>query len=294
MNIRKRCFLKRNNINILVISLVIIIKFLKNEMVCSENMENEKYMLQTLERAIAVVEALALEKNGCGVTKLSKTTNINKSTVFKILYTLSQKGYVEKVMDSEDYRLGVKVLKLGSAILEQMDLRSIAKPYLQQLSFATKETVHLGILDNYEVVYIEKFESVEHSIRMYSQVGKRSPLHCTAMGKVLLSDFTDEKIREMFSGWPLIKYTDATITEVGKLAEEIRSVRENGHAFDNMEHEEGIRCISVPIRDRTKRIAAAISISAPAMFLTEERVPFIVEELKKTSKQISYQMGYSE
>src|SRR5690554_5489779 len=128
-------------------------------------MENNKYMLQTLERAVAVIEALALEKNGCGVTKLSKATNINKSTVFKILFTLSQKGYVERVPDSEDYRLGVKFLQLGSTILDQMDLRSIAMPYLQQLSVTTKETVHLGILDNFEVVYIEKFDSVEHSIR---------------------------------------------------------------------------------------------------------------------------------
>lgn len=262
-------------------------------MLCGEKMENDKYMLQTLERAIAVVEALALEKNGCGVTKLSKTTNINKSTVFKILYTLSQKGYVERVPDSEDYRLSVKVLQLGSAILEQMDLRSIAMPYLQQLSLATKETVHLGILDNFEVVYIEKYESVEHSIRMHSQVGKRSPLHCTGMGKIILSDFSDEEIREMFSKRPILRYTDATITEVEKLVEEIELVREKGHAFDNMEHEEGIRCIAVAIRDRTKHIVAAISVSVPVMFLTEERVPFIIEELKKTSKQISYQMGYS-
>ena len=257
-------------------------------------MENDKYMLQTLERAIAVVEALALEKNGCGVTKLAKATNINKSTVFKILYTLSQKGYVERVPDSEDYRLGVKVLQLGSAILDQMDLRTIALPYLQQLSLATKETVHLGILDNFEIVYIEKFESVEHSIRMHSQVGKRSPLHCTAMGKVILSDFTDERISEMFSDRALKKYTDSTITEMEKLLEEIAMVRKKGHAFDNMEHEESIRCIAVAIRDRTKRIIAAISVSVPVMFLTEERVPFIIEELKKTSRQISYQMGYNE
>jgi IclR family KDG regulon transcriptional repressor len=258
-----------------------------------ENMENNKYMLQTLERAVAVIEALALEKNGCGVTKLSKATNINKSTVFKILFTLSQKGYVERVPDSEDYRLGVKFLQLGSTILDQMDLRSIAMPYLQQLSVTTKETVHLGILDNFEVVYIEKFDSVEHSIRMHSQVGKRSPLHCTGMGKVLLSGFSDVEIREIFSKRILKKYTDATITEVNKLVEEIGSVRKNGHAFDDMEHEEGIRCISVPIWDRTKRIIAAISVSVPVMFLTEERIPFIIEELKKTSKQISYQMGYS-
>jgi DNA-binding IclR family transcriptional regulator len=257
-------------------------------------MENDKYMLQTLERAVSVIEALANEKNGCGVTKLSKKTNINKSTVFKILYTLSQKGYVERVPDSEDYRLGVKILQLGSAILEQMDLRSIAMPYLQQLSFATKETVHLGILDNFEVVYIEKFESVEHSIRMHSQVGKRSPLHCTGMGKILISDFTDEEIREMYFNRSMLKYTNSTITEVEKLVEEIISVREKGIAFDNMEHEESIRCISAPIWDRAGRIIAAISISVPVMFLTEERIPFIVEELKKTSRQISYQMGYNE
>ncbi|NLB41013.1 MAG: IclR family transcriptional regulator [Clostridiales bacterium] len=257
-------------------------------------MENDKYMLQTLERAVSVIEALANEKNGCGVTKLSKKTNINKSTVFKILYTLSQKGYVERVPDSEDYRLGVKILQLGSAILEQMYLRSIAMPYLQQLSFATKETVHLGILDNFEVVYIEKFESVEHSIRMHSQVGKRSPLHCTGMGKILISDFTDEEIREMYFNRSMLKYTNSTITEVEKLVEEIISVREKGIAFDNMEHEESIRCISAPIWDRAGRIIAAISISVPVMFLTEERIPFIVEELKKTSRQISYQMGYNE
>lgn len=256
-------------------------------------MKNDNYILQTVERALLVLEALSLKAEGCGVTQLANEVNLNKSTVFRILYTLQQNGYVEQIPGSEKYQLSIKLIHLGSNILDRMDLREIAKPYLQLLLDDTKETVHLGILDKNEVVYIEKFESIEHSIRMYSQVGKRVPVHCSAMGKVLLSDFSNDKIKEILKNKILKKYTNSTICDIDKLISEISIIRTRGYAFDNEEHEIGVCCIAAPVYDISNHIVASISLSIPIIYFTEDRIPFLIKKLRKTAKIISRQLGYN-
>lgn len=254
--------------------------------------ERDRDLVQSVDRAISILEALAKEKNGCGVTELSNATGLHKTTVFRLLSTLMSRGYVEKDLNSDHYRLGIRILLLGSAILDRMDLRNVAKPYIQALANKTKEVVHIAILDEGEAVYIDKEESTDHSIRMYSQIGKRGPLHCTGVGKILLAWLSDTEVEKIIEQKGMFRYTKNTITNLQQLKEELASIRERGYGFDELEHEEGIRCVAAPIYDQSGKVIAAISLTGPIIYVTQYRMPELTEEILKTAREISYQLGY--
>lgn len=250
-------------------------------------------LIQSVDRAITVLEVLAAEKNGCGVSELARATGLHKTTVFRLLSTMMNRGYVEKGPKSDDYRLSTRFLLLSNAILDRMDLRNIARPYIKELSSKTKEVVHLAILDEGEVVYIDKVESPDHSIRIYSQIGKRSPVHCTALGKVFLTGVSSSEVEKIIAEKGLAKFTPKTITSLEQLRQEIAVTAKRGYGYDEMEHEEGIRCVAAPIYDRNGAITAAISISGPAIFITPERMPDLTEGILRTAREISIQLGYT-
>lgn len=257
-------------------------------------MDVSENVVQSVDRALLILETLAQYKNGCGVTAISKEVGLHKSTVHRLLGTLMYKGYVQKDIDSDNYRLGNKVLYLASSILDNMDVRNIARPYIIKLSERTNEVVHLSILDGDEVVYIDKVESqnTSGSFRMNSQIGKRVPLYCTAAGKVLASQLKDVEIKALLSGKDMQKFTANTITTIEQYLDKIQDVKNKGYALDDIEHEEGIRCIAVPIYDRNGKIIAAVSISGLTIYITQERIPELKQELLKTAMDISIQLGY--
>lgn len=250
-------------------------------------------LVQSVDRAITILETLAQNKGRCGITELSNATGLHKSTVHRLLSTLMSRGYAEKCKDSDDYKLGMKLLALGNAILERLDIREVAKPYIEELSKKTKEVVHLAILDDGEAVYIDKVESPDHSIRMFSQIGRRGPLHCTAVGKMLLAGLEDSEVEKIMSDKGMHKFTKSTIDNINDLKEELAKIRKNGYAFDEIEHEEGIRCVAAPIYDLSGKIVASISLSGPIIHVTHYRMPELTEEILKTAKDISYQLGFT-
>lgn len=256
--------------------------------------EKSDNLVQSVDRAIAILEFLAEENKGCGITIISKATGLHKSTVHRLLGTLMNKGYVEKDIENDNYRLGTKILYLASSVLDRMDIRNVSRPYITELSEQTKEVVHLSILDGDEAVYIDKVESSRpNSVRMHSQIGKRVPLYCTAVGKALLSKFGDEKVKELIGKNKFIKFMPNTIDNVEDFIKALEKVNELGYAMDDMEHEEGIRCIAAPIYNRKGMVVAAVSLSGPMFYITEERLPQLREKILKTSEDISYQLGYT-
>ncbi|SHH84940.1 IclR family transcriptional regulator [Clostridium grantii] len=253
-------------------------------------------LVQSVERSMILLEKLAEEKNGIGITRLSEMVGLHKSTVHRLLGTLMSRGYVEKKLDSDKYKLGKKILFLASSILDSMDLRKIASPYLRKLANNTQEVVHLSILDGDEAVYVDKVEGdyMNSSVRMNSQIGKRVPLYCTAVGKILVSHLDNAHIKAMVKEEDMIKLTEKTITNIDDFIKEIDFVREKGYALDDVENEEGIRCVAVPIYDKDGKITASASVSGLTIILNGEKLESVKEELIKTSKLISYQLGYLE
>lgn len=250
---------------------------------------SQSNIVQSIERAIRILEELADESEGLGVTELSKRLDLHKSTVHRILTTLLTFGYVEQDSRTERYRLGIKLLYLGGAILERLDLRKEAGSFLRELALDVKETTHLVIPEGHEVVYIDKYEG-NQTIRMYSQIGRKSPMHATSVGKAILAFSPRKYIDEMLERG-LEKYTEKTIIDEEKLKAHLADIRKSGYAVDDEEHEEGIRCVAAPIFGYNNNVLGAISISGPTVSVTKERVEGLAKKVVSCANNISLKMG---
>lgn len=247
--------------------------------------------VQSVERALDLLEKLVEFTEPVSITELSKQLGLHKSTVHRLLSTLRQRGYVTQDVKTNNYQIGLKLFEIGSAVLNKMDLRAKVRPHLERLRQVTNETIHLGILDDYQVVYIDKVESSE-VIRMYSRIGKRVPAYCTSLGKILLAYSAKELIANLLMEKPLLRRTEFTITDPELLTEHLAQVKKQGYSIDNQEQELDIRCIAGPIFNYDGQILAAFSISGPTTRMTEDRVAKLSQLILKCSKEISASFGY--
>ena len=250
-------------------------------------------LVQSVDRALNIIEKLVQINKGVGVTELSNSLGLHKSTVHRLLATLNYRGYVSKDKQNNNYKVGLKLFEIGSIVINNLDLRKEVKPYLEEMMEKTNETVHLGILDQNEVVYIDKVESPE-TIRMYSKVGKRAPTHCTSLGKVLLAYSEEDIIKETIYNNELNKYTENTLVDPDELRKHLDIIKKCGYAKDNEEHEEGIRCISGPIFNYNGDVIAAFSIAGPNIRMTEEKIENLKGLVIDYSAKMSAAFGYNQ
>lgn len=248
--------------------------------------------VKSVGRALDIIDIVSQKKDGLGVTEIANQIDINKSSVHRTLSTLVQYGYVEQDEETGKYKLGYKILELSSKLLDSIDLREEAKPYLLELEKETNEVIHLVVWDEGEVVYIEKLEGNE-TLRMHSRVGKRAPMHCTSVGKAILSHLPKDVVEEIIDRKGLPKHTEYTITDKETFFEELKKVKERGYALDLQENEYGITCIAAPIFDHIGNVVAAISISGPTMRMTEERLEQLRDRIIEAGKNISKRLGYT-
>ncbi|CAH0344345.1 IclR family transcriptional regulator [Bacillus sp. CECT 9360] len=253
-------------------------------------MEREN-MVKSVSRALDIITLVSSKKGGLGVTEIANQIDINKSSVYRILTTLVQYGYVEQDMETGRYKLGYKFLEVSSKLLDSIDLRSEAKPFLQELENFTNEVIHLVVYDQGEVVYIEKLEGNE-TLRMHSKVGKRAPMHCTSVGKAILAHLPSSVVLDILERKGLPVHTDKTITDKDEFIQELNQVKQRGYALDLEENETGITCIAVPIFDHLGKAIAAVSISGPTIRMTEERLNELQTQMQRIGKQISTRLGY--
>jgi DNA-binding IclR family transcriptional regulator len=254
-------------------------------------------LVQTIERSALILEVLSQSPHGISLRDLSAKINLPKGTTHRLLASLSYYGYARQDVKTKNYFLGFKLVDLGNLLLNQLDLRREAEPFLRELAEKTKETVHLVILDQNEIVYIDKVET-DHNpsgLRMASRVGLRNPPHSCAVGKVLLADLPEETLNHFLKKGNLIRRTENTITDPTRLREHLDLVKRQGYAIDDEENEKGIRCVAAPIRDGTGKAIAAISISGPAFKVTKRAIQDrLKKEVMETALQISQRLGFRE
>jgi len=239
-------------------------------------------------RTFRILETIA--KHGrIGLSDLSRELRIHKSTVLRFLSTLCDRGYIRRLADSDSYALTLKLFELGATALDQMDVVEQARPVMEWLAGETNETVHLATRESDSVVYLHKIDS-SHALRMYSRIGKLAPLHCTGLGKALLAWLPEPTVREIYSRLKLTVYTENTISRVGELLEELARIRSRGYSWDHEEHEPGIRCVAVPIFDRSGEVCAALSISWPSVRdradTERKRAPLAMEASQRITASI--------
>ena len=250
------------------------------------------YPIKVLDKTFSILDILLHHGSSMHMTEISEKLGLYPSTIHRILDTLKYRGYVEQDPKSQKYRLGLKLLELGMAKLHQMDLVKEATPYLKELVKLCNETVHLGVREEGEVLYLAKEESSQ-TIRMISYVGKRAPLHCTALGKVLLAHLSTEERKKTLGGKVLSRLTENTITDKRELEKELGKVRKQGFALDREENEKDVRCIAAPIRNYQGEVIAALSISSPIFRIDKNAQNNLKEALVETSEKISKRLGYN-
>ena len=255
--------------------------------------KKSKSNIQSAAKIFAVLEELASHDGRMRLTELAKSLGVPTSTAYRLVSSLLQLGYVNQDPNSGEYTLGVRLLFLASAVLRQLDLRRVAYPFLEQLRDETGETANLVILDSDEVLYIEKVES-RASIRAFSLIGRRAPVHATGVGKVLLADMAWPDVIAILKKKGMAKLTSNTITDPGAFMEELNKVRVQGYALDLEECEEGAICIAAPVRNHTGKAVAGMSISGPKSRLSEEKIPEAVTAVKKYAGDLSRALGYSD
>ncbi|WHY67825.1 IclR family transcriptional regulator [Neobacillus sp. SuZ13] len=249
--------------------------------------------VQSLERALTILNKLSEYPDGIQITRLAEQVGLTKGTLHRLLSTLSNMNYVMKDEETDKYKLGLQVLFLSRNLLNQSNIVTIAKPFLEKLVQEVNETVHLCIEDRGEVIYIDKIES-NQTIRMYSRIGSRAPMYCTAVGKILLSDMCPDKFEDIVSNITFIPKTPTTITSKEELIKEIETVKVQGYALDNAENEEVLRCIASPIYDHKGKIVASFSISGPNNRVTMDLInDTLIDKMKQYSIAISRNLGYT-
>jgi len=249
--------------------------------------------VQSIERALTILNKLSEYPDGIQIARLSEQVNLTKSTIHRLLATLSNMNYVTKDEETDKYKLGFQVLFLSRNLLNNSNIVNTAKRYLEKLSKEVNETVHLCIEDNGEVIYVDKIES-NQVVRMFSRIGSRAPLYSTAVGKVLLSGMPNEQVDEILSSITFVPKTSTTITSKEALLKEIHDAKLSGYALDNAENEAVLRCIAAPIYDHKGNIVASFSISGPTDRITMEFIQdSLIDKMKKYSLEISQNLGYA-
>lgn len=241
-------------------------------------------------RVLAVLERLSLQR-AIGLEEISREIKLAKPTVYRFLLTLQELGYARRV-DGDRWAITLKMFNLGSRALDHLDLVSAARPIAEAMSEELGETVHMGVLDGDSAVYVLKIES-RYTIRMISRVGRRMPLYCTAIGKVLLAFAKEDERKSALDGVRLLAFTKQTLTSRRALDAELAQVREQGFALDNEEREEDLRCIGAPVFDHTGAVVAALSVSWPDFRYERGEESHWVATIKDAAARISAVLGYT-
>jgi IclR family transcriptional regulator, KDG regulon repressor len=246
-----------------------------------------RYSVQVIQDAAGILGCFGTRNTPLGVSELGKAVGLGRSKVHRILDTLRYVGFVEQDEVTKKYRLGLRMFELAAAAGSRFDLGAEARQALQELVEITSETVNVGVLRGREVLYVDSVMS-NGPLRLEVEVGYRAPATCVALGKAMLAFESPEFIERYLAG-PLPRVTQNSITDPERLREELHRSREQGFAVDDEEAFPGMRCIAVPIFDRTGSAAAAIAMSGPAARLPMSRLLDLLEPMRETARRISQQ-----
>jgi len=254
--------------------------------------EDPRYNIRVLDRAFRILSLLTDGKPRT-LAEISESIDLNPSTTFRMLSTLSYHRYVRRNEMTAQYQLGLACLELAQGYTFSDSLRRVALTELEALRDETKETIHLVVLDQMQIVYIEKIPGLHAIGIMSSSVGRHAPAYCTGVGKALLAYLKEDQVRSFYDQNEFHRFTSTTITDLDLLMQQLAQIRSQGYALDKGEHEDEVRCVAAPIFDMEGKAVAAISISGPALRMDpiEENYP-LIDQAKETALRISQELGY--
>ena len=256
-----------------------------------------KNLVQTIERVSSIFDMLRQNPQGISVKNLSEKLDLPTATTHRLLTSLLYFDFVSQDQATKKYLLGFKLVDLGNALLNQIDLRTVARPHLLNLAQMANEAVHLAIFDQREALYLDRVESNTNrrGLQMASKVGMRVSAHCSGVGKVLLAALSEKEFNDFIEVKGLPKRTDKTITDAHQLKLHLEMIQNQGYAVDDEEDDTGTRCVAAPIRNEVGHVVAAISVSGPTIRITWEKVlDTFKDQVMDTALKISRQLGFQE
>lgn len=256
-----------------------------------KNTANNKQLINSLTRGLIILEHI-LEKGSVGVIEMGKILGVNKSSAYRLLSTLEDRGFIEQDKTTLKYRLGLKLLKFGEGVMNNLEIRKIASPYLKELARKTRESSHLCILFQMQALFVDNENGME-IITANIDIGTCEPLYCSAVGKALLSFLPENQWEEILNTIPITAYTPKTITSVEALKIELKKTVERGYALDDEELSAGMRCVAAPILNYSGEVIASIGISGPITRIRLDNLDFYIGSVVNAAKEISRKMGYT-
>ena len=248
---------------------------------------------RTTERAMAILDYMAAVRSPVGISEVARSLSIPKSSVFSIMHTLVRGRYAE-VDDAErmTFRLGFRLFQTGITYLANIEFHSLAHPLLHELMNRLQETIHLAVEDDKHLVFVDSIEAKHRLLRSVARLGRsESPMYCSGLGKALLAAWSNQELVDEFRGATFTPVTANTVRNFAELLEEIKRTRQRGYAIDRMESNSDLFCVACPLYDRTGRVVAAISCTAPASTM-DESLDDIAEAVTGTAFLISQRLGF--
>ncbi|MGH2560010.1 MAG: IclR family transcriptional regulator [Thermomicrobiales bacterium] len=248
---------------------------------------------RSVQRVVRILRALAEAKPSLSLGEVSAAVELPESTVYRMLATLQGEGFVERTADGAGrYQLGLEMFRLGSSVLKRLGIGQEVLTYLEELAAETGETVNLGALHGFHVLYLQKVES-EHPLRASLTVGSATvPAHCSANGKTLLAHLRKDQLDALLDAHPLERRGPNTITDRGALLAELDRIRSRGFSVDDLEFAADIRAVAAPIRDHRGGVIAAVAVAAPASRLSRDEAYALAPRVVDLARRISHRLGY--
>jgi len=250
------------------------------------------YLINSVLRAAKLLECFSLENPALTNSQLARMLRLNKSTITRLVYSLKDAGFLRKDPKTGEYSLTYRLFRIGSVYINQIGFRTEARPLLSELASSIQETVHLAVLNDFEVFYIDKVEGSQ-SVGMMSRIGYKSPAYCTGVGKILLAHLSEDEIDRYLRFIELKRYTPNTITNSEELKLHLQRIQRQGYTMDDSEHEADIKCVAAPLHDATGNVVASISIAGPGFRMNRERMEKeLLPAVVQTARKISARLGY--
>lgn len=247
---------------------------------------------QSSDKLLNLLEVMTEQPEPLRLQDVSRLCDMNPSTALRFLTALQRRDYVAQDIDTGRYYLTFKLCYLAQNVSAFFDIRSLALPFMRSVAHIFGESCNLAMESDMTVMYIDVVTGPNKILMSTQRIGNVAPMHCTGVGKLFLTDYSATDLEHLIAVKKLARFTEHTITEPSALAEELDRIRKLDYAFDNQECEVGARCIAAPIRDYTGKIKAGISVSGPAVRMSDEHIfthlPFLLE----TAQQISTRMGW--
>lgn len=246
-------------------------------------------MIQSLDRGIQILMILA-EKSSAGVTELAEALGVDKSTASRLVETLRMRDMVRVDPETKKYRLGFRILHLGEALKDNLNVIAIARPMLLSLSAQINESVHFCAYNNNSVYVMDQVRS-NKNYALSAAVGMIEPLHCSSVGKCILAFRRPETVRALLTDYTFTKYTEHTMITADALLKNLESIRSLGYALDDEEMAVGVRCLALPVYDYRNSVRYSIGVSGPKASLNAATIESYVKRMAQTAKQLSGAIG---